>query len=184
MSKHAIDKEANADFWKKMRYGATAAVTVGSGLYAVTSVLKKQGVLSNIVEEVKTVMSTAQHCTTDPPKPTVQLTTKDDENRAILNMQLKFAMERQDTQRVLEISRELDKLETAHGMPTNVTTAPAQMQTAPKASMNLSQMQPPSAQMQKMRGSAPERRGCARRAVGGRARGCYRRRRGMHSSAK
>ena len=39
MSKHAIDKEANADFWKKMRYGATAAVTVGSGLYAVTSVL-------------------------------------------------------------------------------------------------------------------------------------------------
>ena len=58
MSKHAIDDDDKGDFWKKMRYGAAAAVTLGSGLYAVTSVLKKQG-FSSFVDEVKTAMQTA-----------------------------------------------------------------------------------------------------------------------------
>ena len=78
MSKHAIDDDDKGDFWKKMRYGAAAAVTLGSGLYAVTSVLKKQG-LSSFVDEVKTVMQTAPHLMADStPKPTLQ---PDDEAR-------------------------------------------------------------------------------------------------------
>ena len=107
MSKHAIDDDDKGDFWKKMRYGAAAAVTLGSGLYAVTSVLKKQG-FSSFVDEVKTAMQqTAPHLMADTT-PKMQ---PDDEQRAVLNMQLKFAMGRQDMQRVQEITRELDKLE-------------------------------------------------------------------------
>ena len=106
MSKHAIDDDDKGDFWKKMRYGAAAAVTLGSGLYAVTSVLKKQG-FSSFVDEVKIAMQTAPHLMADTA-PKMQ---PDDEQRAVLNMQLKFAMERQDMQRVQEITRELDKLE-------------------------------------------------------------------------
>ena len=115
MSKHTIDDD-HSDFWKKMRYGAAAAVTLGSGLYAVTSVLKKQG-LSSFVDEVKSVMQTTPYLMADStPKPS------DDEARAVLTMQLKFAMDRQDMQRVQEISRELDKLDpnvstTQGGMP-------------------------------------------------------------------
>ena len=141
MSKHAIDDDNKGDFWKKMRYGAAAAVTLGSGLYAVTSVLKKQG-LSSFVDEVKTVMQTAPHLMADStPKPTLQ---PDDEARAVLNMQLKFAMERQDMQRVQEISRELDKLEanvsTNHGgMP--MMTQPPQMHVPCLQTMHSQQMQ-------------------------------------------
>ena len=64
MSKHTIENDVNGDFWKKMRYGAAAAVTVGSGLYAVTSVLKKQS-FSSFVDEVKNVMHTAPHLMAD-----------------------------------------------------------------------------------------------------------------------
>jgi hypothetical protein len=141
MSKHAIDDDDKGDFWKKMRYGAAAAVTLGSGLYAVTSVLKKQG-LSSFVDEVKTVMQTAPHLMADStPKPTLQ---PDDEARAVLNMQLKFAMERQDMQRVQEISRELDKLEanvsTNHGgMP--MMTQPPKMHVPSLQTMHSQQMQ-------------------------------------------
>ena len=141
MSKHAIDDDDKGDFWKKMRYGAAAAVTLGSGLYAVTSVLKKQG-LSSFVDEVKTVMQTAPHLMADStPKPTLQ---PDEEARAVLNMQLKFAMERQDMQRVQEISRELDKLEanvsTKHGgMP--MMTQPPQMHVPSLQTMPSLQMQ-------------------------------------------
>ena len=93
-----------------MRYGAAAdgglSVTFGSGLYAVTSVLKKQG-FSSFVDDVKTAMQTAPHLMADTT-PKMQ---SDDQQRAMLNMQLKFAMERQDMQRVQGITRELDKLE-------------------------------------------------------------------------
>ena len=126
MSKHAIDDDDKGDFWKKMRYGAAAAVAFGSGLCAVTSVLKKQG-LSSFVDEVKTAMQTAPHLMADIT-PKVQ---PDDEARAVLNMQLNFAMERQDMQRVQEISRELDKLEanvsTTQGCVT-MMMQPSQMQ--------------------------------------------------------
>ena len=42
MSKHAGD-DAQGDFWKKMKYGAAAAVAVGSGICAMASVLKNKG---------------------------------------------------------------------------------------------------------------------------------------------
>ena len=137
MSKHVIDDDdVKGDFWKKMRYGAAAAVTLGSGIYAVTSVLKKQG-FSNIVDEVKTAMQTAPHLMADT---TPKLATQpDDEQRAVLNMQLKFAMERQDMERVQEISRQLDKLEA------NVSTT--------KSSMMMSQMQ--ASPMQQMSAYVP-----------------------------
>ena len=52
MSKHAIDDDDEGDFWKKVKYGAAAAVTLGSGLFAATSVLKNKGFF-NMVDEVK-----------------------------------------------------------------------------------------------------------------------------------
>jgi len=42
MSKHSMEHD-KGDFWKKMRYGATAAVAVGTGVYAVTTAVRKQG---------------------------------------------------------------------------------------------------------------------------------------------
>ena len=48
MSKHSISGGAEGEFWKRVRYGAAAAVTVGTGVYTVTSVLKQQGVMTNL----------------------------------------------------------------------------------------------------------------------------------------
>ena len=48
MSKHSISDGAEREFWKKVRFGAAAAVTLGTGVYAITSALKQQGVVSNL----------------------------------------------------------------------------------------------------------------------------------------
>lgn len=133
MSKHSLEND-KVDFWKKMRYGATAAVAVGTSLYAVTTAVKKQGLITNLVDEVKTAMHTAPHLVQTAPgaapkgmDPTPQiLAPEDDETRAVLHMQMQFAMKRQDVQRVQQISRQLDLLD-AQACPTFNRTAVAGM---------------------------------------------------------
>ena len=134
MSKHAIDDDVKGDFWKKVRYGAAAAVTLGSGIYAVTSVLKRQG-LSNIVDEFKTAMQTTPRVIEDTTSNSTMQ--PDDETRAALSMKLKFAMEHQDMQRVQEISRQLDMLEAY--VPKSATT---------QAGVKMMMSQVPATQMQ------------------------------------
>ena len=113
MSKHSIPAEGS-DIWKKVRYGATAAVAAGTGLYALTSAIKKQGFVSNLVDEVKTAMHACPQLMTDAP-PKMRMPTADyDEARAVLKMQLEFAMQRGEMQRVQEISRQLDHLDAHH----------------------------------------------------------------------
>ena len=114
MSKHSIPAEGG-DFWKKMRYGATAAVTIGTGLYALTSTIKKQGLFSNLVDEVKTALhTTPQLMTGVPQNATMQAEKNDDETRAVLQTHLEFAMRRGDMPRVREITRQLDDLDPDH----------------------------------------------------------------------
>ena len=113
MSKHSIPDEGG-DFWKKMRYGATAAVAAGTGLYALTSAIKKQGFVSNLVDEVKTAIHATPPLMADAPPKMSMPTAVDDEARAVLKMQLDFAMRRGDMQRVQEISRQLDNLDAHH----------------------------------------------------------------------
>ena len=55
MSKHSLEND-KVDFWKKMRYGATAAVAVGTSLYAVTTAVKKQGLIRPISVQCLFVM--------------------------------------------------------------------------------------------------------------------------------
>ena len=110
MSKHNIPTEGS-DIWKKVRYGATAAVAAGTGLYALTSAIKKQGFVSNLVDEVKTAMHASPQLMADAPPKMRMPTADDDEARAVLKMQLEFAMQRGEMQRVQEISRQLDHLD-------------------------------------------------------------------------
>ena len=78
MSKHSIDEDVKGVFWKKMRYGAAAAVTLGSGIYAVSSVLKQQGLFS-MVDEVKTAIHALPHRFEDrTPQQSPQPTADDD----------------------------------------------------------------------------------------------------------
>ena len=161
MSKHAIDDDIQGDFWKKVKYGAAAAVTLGSGLFAATSVLKNQGFF-NMVDEVKTAMQTTPRLIAGTPSnPTAH---PDDETREVLNMQLGYAMQHQDTYRVQEISRQLDELQatnvttnvmTQASMPVTVTQmqVPQMPQMHPQAQMQVPQMPQmpqmhPQAQMQ------------------------------------
>ena len=149
MSKHAIDDDIQGDFWKKVKYGAAAAVTLGSGLFAATSVLKNQGFF-NMVDEVKTAMQTTPRLIAGTPSnPTAH---PDDETREVLNMQLGYAMQHQDTYRVQEISRQLDELQatnvttnvmTQASMPVTVTQmqVPQMPQMHPQAEMQVPQMQ-------------------------------------------
>ena len=158
MSKHAIDDDIQGDFWKKVKYGAAAAVTLGSGLFAATSVLKNQGFF-NMVDEVKTAMQTTPRLIAGTPSnPTAH---PDDETREVLNMQLGYAMQHQDTYRVQEISRQLDELQatnvttnvmTQASMPVTVTQmqVPQMPQMHPQAQMQVPQMPQmrPQAEMQ------------------------------------
>ena len=158
MSKHAIDDDIQGDFWKKVKYGAAAAVTLGSGLFAATSVLKNQGFF-NMVDEVKTAMQTTPRLIAGTPSnPTAH---PDDETREVLNMQLGYAMQHQDTYRVQEISRQLDELQatnvttnvmTQASMPVTVTQmqVPQMPQMRPQAQMQVPQMPQmhPQAEMQ------------------------------------
>ena len=119
MSKRSLENES-IDLWKTMRYGATAAVAVGTGVYAVTTALKKQGVLANLVDEVKTAMQTPSQLVQAPDAPPKMSdgfakfpahSPEDEETRAILNMQMEFAMKRNEVKRVQEVSRQLDLLD-------------------------------------------------------------------------
>ena len=56
MSKRGNDNDS--EFWKKIRLGATAVVTVGTGMFAAASVLKHHGMGANFFEEVKAAMQT------------------------------------------------------------------------------------------------------------------------------
>ena len=112
MPKHTTEDTESSDFWKRMRYGAAAAVTLGSGIYAAASVLKKNGLVANIVDEVKVAMHTAPQLLQPERVPNAPMrSTDEDETRAVLNMQLQFAMQRQDVHRAQEISRQLDQLD-------------------------------------------------------------------------
>ena len=113
MAKHvAAEETESSTFWKRMRYGAAAAVTLGSGIYAAASVLKRHGIVANIVDDVKIAMHTAPQLLQSGQVPNAPMHSADDEEtRAVLNMQLQFAMQRQDVQRTQDISRQLDQLD-------------------------------------------------------------------------
>ena len=116
MSKHSLEPDKK-NFWKKMKYSATAAVAVGTGLYAVTAALKKPGLIASLVDEVKTAMHTTPLAQTEDAVPKLKNAVpkipapEDNEARAVLNMQMQFAMKRQDLRRVQEISRQLDLMD-------------------------------------------------------------------------
>ena len=132
MSKHHIEGGGHGEFWKKMKYGAMTAITVGSGIYAAASVLNKRGVISDVVEGVRVAIQSppsTQNSTTEgigeatthnmepgQMPPTTLLTDKmppsdREEARTVLEMQLQFAMQSQNTPRVQELSRQLDMLD-------------------------------------------------------------------------
>ena len=92
MSKQPIAEEGG-DFWKKIRYSATATAAIGAGLFAITSVIKKQGFVSNLVDEMQAAMHAAPQLLNEPPntevsKPGFQTPADDAETRAILETQL------------------------------------------------------------------------------------------------
>lgn len=136
MSKHSLDQD-QWEFWKKLKYGATAAVAVGAGVYAVTSAVKKQGLITDLVDEVKTavhaapllvqtsdvVRSASNPSSMDPPS--ALLSSEDEETRAVLNTQMHFAMKRHDLRRVQEISRQLDHLDYEGILTKTQPTGPA-----------------------------------------------------------
>ena len=99
MPKHTTEDNESSDFWKRMRYGAAAAVTLGSGIYAAASVLKKRGLVTSIVDDVKVAMHTAPQLLQSAQVPNMPMNSTDhEETRAVLNMQLQFAMQRQNMQ--------------------------------------------------------------------------------------
>ena len=115
MSKQPIAEEGG-DFWKKIRYSATATAAIGAGLFAITSVIKKQGFVSNLVDEMQAAMHAAPQLLNEPPntevsKPGFQTPADDAETRAILETQLHFAITHGKLERVKEITRQLDELE-------------------------------------------------------------------------
>ena len=130
MSKRGVEGAFNGEFWKKMKYGAATAITVGSGIYAATSVLNKRGAIADVVESGRVALQSppgtqndATECIdragpnnmkTDNMLPTKMLTDKmppsdPEEARAVLDLHLQFAMQRQDKPRVQELSRELSR---------------------------------------------------------------------------
>ena len=94
------------DFWKKISYGATTAVAVGAGLYAVASTLKQRGFVSDFVDGFQTAVHTAAR----PPSNVQTSHDESEEALAVLNMQLDFTMKRGDSYRVQEIFRQIDEL--------------------------------------------------------------------------
>jgi hypothetical protein len=113
MSKSSQEDESSCEFWKKMRMGATAAVALGTGMYAVTSAIKRQGVVSTIIGDVKTALHSVPQLTTEATNVSRAPTQPTDieEARAVLQVQMRHAMERQDACRVQELARQLDQLD-------------------------------------------------------------------------
>ena len=115
MSKHSISDGAEREFWKKVRFGAAAAVTLGTGVYAITSALKQQGVVSNFVMGLQQACQAAapqiapeEGATPPPADRATQI-----EQRAVLNLQLEYAMQRRDVSRVRELARQIDLIDRA-----------------------------------------------------------------------
>ena len=113
-----------------MRMGATAAVALGTGLYAVTSAIKRQGVVSTIIGDVKTALHSVPQLTTDATNVSRAPTQPTDieEARAVLQVQMRHAMERQDSCRVQELARKLDQLDS--GQVQGYTQLPMQCATS------------------------------------------------------
>ena len=114
MSKHSISGKAEGEFWKRVRYGAAAAVTVGTGVYAVTSVLKQQGVVTNLVSGIQQAcQAAAPQFAPDAPPPESADSDAQAEQLAVLKLQLEYAMQRRDINRVRELAAQVDQIERA-----------------------------------------------------------------------
>ena len=144
MSKRGNDNDP--EFWKKIRLGATAVVTVGTGMFAAASVLKHHGMGANFFDEVKAAMQTPPQHTLDMT-PGMQQPTDDEESRAVLQMQLEFAQKRNDTQRVEQIQHQLRMLNSNATQSSNMPTQTTQIQ---MAHMKMPQIHLPNMQMPQM----------------------------------
>ena len=128
----------DGEFWKKLKYGAMTVASVSSGIYAATTILKQRGVILDVVEGVRAAMRPIQHALPNDeetkgdvapaqtngtagvqkhtgryPPTTMQTDEIADrqEVRAVLNVQLQYAMQHNDVVRVQDISRRLDELD-------------------------------------------------------------------------
>ena len=111
MSKHSISGKAEGEFWKRVRYGAAAAVTVGTGVYAVTSVLKQQGVVTNLVSGIQQAcQAAAPQFAPDAPPPESADSDAQAEQLAVLNLQLEYAMQRRELVSAQTAARSLVRL--------------------------------------------------------------------------
>ena len=144
MSKRGNDNDP--EFWKKIRLGATAVVTVGTGMFAAASVLKHQGMGANFFDEVTAAMQAPPQHILDM-KPGVEQPTDDEESRAVLQMQLEFAQKRNDTQRVEQIHDQLRMLNSNATQSSNMPTQTTQIQ---MAHMKMPQIHLPNMQMPQM----------------------------------
>ena len=144
MSKRGNDNDP--EFWKKIRLGATAVVTVGTGMFAAASVLKHQGMGANFFDEVTAAMQAPPQHILDM-KPGVEQPTDDEESQAVLQMQLEFARKRNDTQRVEQIQHQLRMLNSNATQSSNMPTQTTQIQ---MAHMKMPQIHLPNMQMPQM----------------------------------
>ena len=141
MSKRGNDNDS--EFWKKIRLGATAVVTVGTGMFAAASVLKHQGMGANFFDEVKAAMQAPPQHILDMT-PGMEQPTDDEESQAVLQMQLEFARKRNDTQRVEQIQHQLRMLNSNATQSSNMPTQTTQIQ---MAHMKMPQIHLPNMQM-------------------------------------
>ena len=118
------DVAGDGSFWKKMRMGATAAVAVGTGVYALANTLKRQGLVSNIIDDVKTaVVHSVPQLAAEATNVSKPMQPSDiEEARAVLQVQMRHAFDRQDKDRVQELAHQLDQLDS--GLPQGYTDVP------------------------------------------------------------
>ena len=112
MSKHPLEKEeAKEDFWKRLRYGAAATIALGAGCYAMTRGFNSEADVTELLNGVKNVLHTPLLTNSQSDAaPTDKLGAIDEEEaRAVLDTQLRFAVERGDIRRVQELVHEGNK---------------------------------------------------------------------------
>ena len=86
------------------------------------SAIRKQGVVSSIFDDLKTALHATPQLAAEATNETKEHTQPMDleETRAVLQVKMRGAMERQDAQLVQELARQLDRLD--YGQPQGAST--------------------------------------------------------------
>ena len=130
MSKHPLEARPTNEIWKYARYGAYAIAAIGGGLCAANWAMKNDDGLHDLYQGVKSAIQCTRAVADDnvekPPtgqvQPAHQLPIDAEEERAVLDMHLQYAVKRGDQQRVRELVYEIDQLKQTK---TAATTMPS-----------------------------------------------------------